>query len=197
MSKINVSREVISKLNEYKAILQKWNKVINLVSKNTLDDIWERHINDSLQLLKCLDIYENVCDVGSGAGLPGIILSIAGVKNVTLIESDQRKSSFLLQASKLSSNKIIIINDRVENINSSFDVVTSRAFAELSVIFSKVRAKRYLLLKGTSFEKEVQKAKLEWSFDCQIYKSLTSSNSVILDITNVKKLDENKYYIHS
>lgn len=179
----DVSRGV---LDRYVALLLKWNKAINLISESTEKDVWNRHIEDSLQLMNFLDMSDNICDVGSGAGLPGIVLSIAGVKNVTLVESDQRKASFLLQARKLSSNKIDVINDRVENLDCIFDVVISRAFAEISEIFLKVRARRYLLLKGKRYKEELDRASQKYTFDYHEHHSITSIDGVILDIKNVK-----------
>src|SRR5690606_9447814 len=125
------SRETLQRLKEYQALLLKWNKAINLISKSTEENCWERHILDSLQLLNYIQDKDiHLVDIGSGAGLPGIVLSIAGVRRVTIVESDQRKCSFLLQASKLSSNKIEIVNDRIENLKGlSCDILTARAFA--------------------------------------------------------------------
>lgn len=193
----SVSRGVVGKLKEYQQLLIKWNRTINLISKNTETDVWERHILDSLQLLNYVNLDDNICDIGSGGGLPGIVLSIAGVKNVTLVESDKRKASFLLQASKVSSNKVTIVIDRIENVDRMFDVVTSRAFAELDIILSVAKAKRYLLLKGKNYQNEIDRAKLTAGFDCKIYGSSTSEEGVVLDITNVKKLNVNKNNINS
>ena len=102
-----VSREALKRIVEFERLLLKWNKTINLVSKTTEDKFWQRHILDSLQLLKYIkgkDIH--VIDVGCGAGLPGIVLSIAGIKNVSLVETDSRKVAFLYQAAKISNNNV-------------------------------------------------------------------------------------------
>ena len=104
-----VSREVYEKLIKYCELLCKWNNAINLISSKTIDDILERHVLDSLQLLKFIKNKNiSIIDIGSGAGFPAIILSIAGVSDVTLIESDSRKAAFLLQASELASGKVRI-----------------------------------------------------------------------------------------
>ena len=133
-----VSREAFEQIVEFEKLLLKWNKTINLISAKTSEDIMNRHILDSLQLLPLIDLDAKIIDFGSGAGFPAIILSIAGIENITLIESDSRKTAFLLQASKLSNNNIRVINDRIENIdNLECDIVTSRAFAELNSIFSQ------------------------------------------------------------
>jgi 16S rRNA (guanine527-N7)-methyltransferase len=85
ISNVNVSRGEYEILLKYQSLLLKWNKSINLISKASENDLWERHINDSIQLLKYIDLMESVVDIGSGAGFPGIVLSIGGVQNVTLI----------------------------------------------------------------------------------------------------------------
>ena len=92
----SVSRETLKKLNQYVEELIRWNAKINLISKNTIDDIWQRHILDSVQLQKYIP-KENlvILDIGSGAGFPGIILGILTENKVFLVESDSRKCAFL------------------------------------------------------------------------------------------------------
>ena len=149
-----VSRENNDKLKQYIDLLIKWNKTINLVSSNSIKDIEQRHILDSIQLLNYIakkDI--SVLDLGSGAGLPGVVLSICGRKKMVLVESDERKAAFLLQASKISPELIEIKNSRAETLPAdSYDVVVSRAFADLSSILNYCRnievKEKFLLLKG-------------------------------------------------
>ncbi|MDC0865245.1 16S rRNA (guanine(527)-N(7))-methyltransferase RsmG, partial [Rickettsiaceae bacterium] len=131
-----VSREEHKRLLEYSNLLLKWNKAMNLISFKTVNDILYRHILDSLQLLKFIsDKNISLVDVGSGAGFPAIVLSICGISEVTLIESDSRKVAFLLQASDLSPGVIRIENNRVENLSLECDILTARAFSNLDSIF--------------------------------------------------------------
>jgi 16S rRNA (guanine(527)-N(7))-methyltransferase RsmG len=188
---LDVSREVEIKLKEFQSLLIKWNKKINLVSGSTLSDLWNRHIMDSMQLLKYIKNYNlKVIDVGSGAGFPGIVLSIAGVSDVTLIESDSNKAAFLFQASK----KVRIINDRVEKCQAlECDILVARGFAELEKIFEytkhiKVRQK-YLLLKGEGYLKEIEAAKKQWLFNYNLHDSITHSKSKIIEITDLNHRD--------
>lgn len=185
---MNVSREI----NEFVELLLKWNKKINLISESTIKDIWLRHIEDCLQLLNFIDEENKVIDLGSGAGLPGVILSLSGVKNITLVEADSRKAAFLHIAAKLSNNKINIINDRVENIAAlECDILVSRAFANLSKTFSLTQKiainDKYLLLKGKTIDKEILDAKSNWSFDYNISKSKSNSEGAIVEIFNLEK----------
>jgi len=189
---MNVSCE--KKLKAYQELLLKWNRTINLISKGDEANIWDRHIMDSLQLMNFIDPSESVIDVGSGAGFPGLILSIAGVSNVTLVESDSRKVAFLLQASKLSGSKVSIINERVEDLpDTECDWITSRAFAALPDIFKltkNIEAKKgYLLLKGKGYSEEIELARKERVFSVDCYDSIFYGGK-ILKI----KLDESKSF---
>ena len=194
MNKIQdfVSREAFEKIIEFEKLLLKWNKTINLISAKTSGDIMNRHILDSLQLLPLIDKNSKIIDLGSGAGFPAIILSIAGIKDITLIESDSRKTAFLLQASKLSNNNIEIINDRIENIdNLQCDIITSRAFAELYSIFefsSKIKVRnKFLLHKGAGYKNEILKAQKHWLFNKTVHDSITSETGKILEITDLTR----------
>lgn len=174
----NISRETIELLEQYQELVLKWNRTINLVSKESSKEFWLRHIVDSLQLLKYIDDQDiSLIDVGSGAGLPGIVLSIAGIRDVTLIESDERKCTFLLQASKISPNKVTILNKRVEDVYLECDILTCRAFASLEKIFiytKNIKIKdKYLLLKGENYLQELK-------IDCEVYDSITSQKGKIL-----------------
>ncbi|WP_341755339.1 16S rRNA (guanine(527)-N(7))-methyltransferase RsmG [Candidatus Tisiphia endosymbiont of Ptychoptera albimana] len=186
----NVPREILDALEKYQSLTLKWNKTINLVSCNTEREFWVRHILDSLQLMKYINNQNiHLIDVGSGGGFPGIVLSIAGIKNVTLVESDVRKSIFLLQASKISTNKVNVVNQRIENVKLDCDILTSRACAQLEKIFVYTQhinvRNKYLLFKGEQYQKEIEIAKKRWSFCHSMYDSETSNNSKILEISNI------------
>ncbi len=185
---LNVSR---GGLVEYQSLLLKWNKSINMISKNSEYDLWERHILDSLQLIKYIKLDERVVDIGSGAGLPGVILSIGGVKDVTLVESDSRKAVFLRQASKLSLNKINIIEERLDNnFEGDYDILTSRGFGSISNILqltSNLKLSKMLLLKGKNCDKEVIEASKHWLFNVLLHDSITGDGKIV-EISNIKRL---------
>lgn len=179
-------------LLEYQNLLLKWNKTINLISKNSEEDIWQRHIIDSLQLLKYVDLSDHIIDIGSGAGFPGIVLSIAGAMNVTLVECDSRKVVFLRQAARLSENKVDIIEQRLdENFSGNCDVLTCRGFSSLANILQltsgmKIR-KKLLLLKGENYDSEIEEARKDWLFNVKLHDSITSDKGKILEITDERK----------
>ncbi|AAU03561.1 16S rRNA (guanine(527)-N(7))-methyltransferase RsmG [Rickettsia typhi] len=190
---MEVPSEIIQKLDILQNLIKKWNKSINLISDNTIPNFWQRHILDSLQLMQYISNKEiHLVDIGSGAGFPGIVLSIAGVAKVSLIEADLRKCIFLEKASKISNNSIQIINQRIEKIEIDCNILTCRAFSNLNTIFNctqniSVREK-FLLLKGKNYLTEIVKAKEKWLFDYLIHQSITCRSGKILEVNNLTKI---------
>ena len=132
-SQLNVSRETIARLAEYLAILVKWQAKINLISSKTLPDAWRRHILDSAQLTSFLPTTaSHILDIGSGAGFPGLVLSIVTPHRVTLVESDQRKAIFLRTVIRELNLTADVINERIETVAPvGASIVTARALAPL------------------------------------------------------------------
>ena len=190
---INKEQEVI--LNKYVNLLLDWNNRINLIGKSTEIDILNRHILDSAQLINFLNKNElelAICvDIGTGAGLPGIVLSILGVKNMALIEKSPLKCNFLKEAVKISPNNIEIINDNISNIlNRKFDIVFSRALANLSKLLSYSinllnNDGKCIFLKGKKLNEELNEARKLYNFDYKIEKSLTSEEGNIICVSNI------------
>jgi len=195
-----VSRETIQKLKTYETLLKKWQKTINLVSCGTLNDIWGRHISDSLQMVSVLEWIRSkqekkhirILDVGSGGGFPGMVLSITGY-DVTCIDSDQRKMLFLSEIARQTSSDTTIVCDRIENFKrSDFDIVTARGFSSLSVLLSIMINNTQngigVFLKGKNVEDEINEAKLKYNFNCTLVQSETDENGRIIIVDNVIEL---------
>ena len=131
-----------TKLLIYKDLLIKWNKVFNLISVKVVDEIVTHHFLDCLAVVPFIE-GKNVLDVGSGAGLPGIIIGLCcPEKNITLVDSVGKKTTFLKQTcAELNLSNITIINKRVEDIttNKLFDSIIARAFAEMQVLIDLTR----------------------------------------------------------
>lgn len=157
-----VSRETLDRLQTYVALLTAWNRRINLVGANTIGDVWRRHILDSAQLKPLLPSYTRiVVDVGSGAGLPGLVLAILGVSEVHLVESDQRKASFLREAQRVTDTPVTVHAQRAERLAPiAADAIVARAVApvdNLLLMVDKFRGHHTicLFLKGKGVEEEL------------------------------------------
>ncbi|MCP5322877.1 MAG: 16S rRNA (guanine(527)-N(7))-methyltransferase RsmG [Candidatus Paracaedibacteraceae bacterium] len=160
-----VSTDVLEgRLATYEELLLKWSASLNLVSKNTLNDIRRRHFADSLQLTPFLKPEDSVIDIGAGAGFPGMVLAMAGF-NLTLVESDQKKCVFLENVSRETQTPVKIVCDRIENFvteDKTFDVVCSRGVASLSTLISwsthlvEKEKSKGLFLKGENVVSELK-----------------------------------------
>jgi 16S rRNA (guanine527-N7)-methyltransferase len=185
----NVSRETYEKLEIYKNLLLKWQRAINLVSRETLDDVWREHILDSLQIIPHI-VGKTVLDVGSGGGFPGMVLAIAGGFSVTCIDSDRRKMIFLSEVAKATETKVRILTERVENLQTDhFDTICARGFSELPVLL-KI-AHRFsasgVFLKGSKLNEEIEKALLSFDFQHEIYQNKIKEHGKIVVVKSVKK----------
>lgn len=177
----------IKALEEFVWLVIQENNRYNLIGESTVEDIWNRHVLDSAQLLRFIkNKNSKFVDFGSGAGFPGIVLSILGVQEIHLVEKSFRKSDFLRRAKLLSPNKIFVHQINLEELTiKDFDYITSRAFAALDklVYYSKKFLKKdgcCLFLKGKSLENEINEAKKKYDFKYEIFPSLTSSESGIV-----------------
>ena len=196
----NVSRETIKELEDYsKAIISK-NKSINLISKSTEESINSRHINDSAQTIDFIDKKDiNICtDLGSGAGLPGIVLGILMKPKKPLFklifyEKSYHKSVFLKEMTeKFNLNSEIHQKNVFEEKNLCTDVIISRAFKPLPIIFQIAKNnfknfKYIILFLGKSGKKILDDAFETWKFDYEEKKSLTNDESMIVKISNLEK----------
>ncbi len=190
----SVSRETVERLDEYGALLVRWNQHVNLVARTTLPDLWRRHIVDSAQLYMHAPKHaKSWVDIGAGAGLPGLVVACVAEElnadlKVTLIESDARKCAFLSEASRRLSLSARTLNARIEEASpQSAAVVSARALAPLSQLLPLVARHMApdgvaLLPKGRSYRQEVDAALVSWSFSYEIHPSRTSQDSVILKL---------------
>jgi 16S rRNA (guanine527-N7)-methyltransferase len=181
-------------IQKYIDLLSDHNKHTNLVGKSTLLDPWKSHILDSLQILPLIkNKKSSILDMGSGAGFPGNALSILGCQNVILIDSNGKKINFLKRAKKDLGLKSKIILGRVEDLkNTAFDIITSRALANLSKLFSyshKFVKKNTVLifLKGKTVNEEVEEARKKWNFQLTSQQSISDSRGSVLIIKNIRK----------
>ena len=198
---LDVSRETLKSLDEYSKDIILKNKEINLISKSTESSIKSRHIADSMQTIDFIDKNDiKTCtDLGSGAGLPGIVLGIIMSSKkptfkVIFYEKSYHKSNFLREMSKKFNLDAEIYQKNIFNEkNLITDVIISRAFKPLPVIFqiAKTNFKNFkyiILFLGKSGKKILKDAMKNWKFDYEERKSLTNEESIIVKISNLKKI---------
>lgn len=190
---MSVSRETEAKLQAYVALLLAENDRQNLISKSSAEAIWSRHIDDSLQLLDYASADASWLDIGSGAGLPGIVLAIAGVRNITLVEPRPLRTQFLERCrDDLALDGVSIITGKAEQLRGSFDVITARAVASLDKLFALgeplvAAGGRWVLPKGRSAEKELVEARATWQGDFRLVSSRTDPEARILVARQVRR----------
>ena len=199
LDKFNVPRETFSELDEFKELIIEKNKEINLISAKTVNNLRNRHIIDCAQVIDLIDINSKICtDIGSGAGLPGIVVSIIlkGKKidmKMNLYEKSHHKSSFLRSVSrKLKLDSEIFQEDIFKKKNLVSGSILARAFKPLPVILDLVEKnfEKYtnlIVFMGKNGKQLLEEAFKEWEFEYKERKSLTSNDSFLLNIKNIKK----------
>jgi 16S rRNA (guanine527-N7)-methyltransferase len=187
-----VSRETRTRLSTYVDLLTRWQARINLISRGTLDQVWTRHIADSLQLVSLLPQGARVLvDLGSGAGFPGLVLALATPLEVHLIESDSRKAAFLREAARLTGCTAQIHNARVEAVAPfPADVVTARALAPLPLLLDLAApfltpATCCLFPKGRQAEQELTEAARSWKMRADRFPSATDPTGTVLRVSEI------------
>jgi len=201
----NVPRETFMQFESFIAMLQKRNEEINIISKETARNevIRERHIVDCVQIIDFIDLNSNIItDIGSGGGMPGIIISIM-IKNsknpikVNLYEKSHHKSSFLRKVSReLKLNTEVIQENIFEAQNLESGTIMARAFKPLPVVLDLVYEsfnsyKNLILFMGRNGEKILEDTLENWDFDFEKKNSITSEDSFLLNIKNIKKKVKN------
>jgi 16S rRNA (guanine527-N7)-methyltransferase len=190
----HVSDETLRNLEKYKDILIQWQKKINLVSPKSLKDLWRRHMLDSAQLFSHIANKENpVADLGSGAGFPGMVLAIMGLNNIHLVESDNRKCTFLREISVETNTNVTIHNIRIEKMGAvKADVVLARGLASLDTLLDYatplLAEDGYCLFqKGQKVEQELTLCQKNRMMQVQRIGSVSDPTGVILKIENVSR----------
>ena len=184
IKKFNVSRETIEKLNKYKDFLVSSNKVLNLIGKTTENHIFSRHFIDSAQIYHLIEDKLEIIDLGSGAGFPGVILKILmdynkKDVNITLIEKSPKKCQFLHDLTDKLNLNIKIVNLKIEKFKlNKISTIVSRAFKNtvdtIDIFFkNNDKIESIILLKGKTYQQELEDAKKKYTFDAVSYTHLT------------------------
>ena len=197
--KTDVSRETFERSEAYVALIERWNPKINLVSKSSLPEIWDRHIWDSAQIFDIAVEGSVWADFGSGGGLPGIVLAIFAKElrpdmQFYLVESDQRKCAFLRNAVREIGLNVKVHAERIEVLDPiGASVISARALTDLNGLLEFVErhsAKNgvAILPKGETWEKEILQAQENWSFEYEEITSKTNNDAAILKIKDFARV---------
>ena len=195
----NVSRESLARLRKYVQLLLVWQQRINLIGPATIDTIWERHIHDSLQLLPLLPRGTTaIAELGSGAGIPGLIVAIAGNLEAHLYDSNSKKSAFLREAIRLTGAKAKVHNIRLEALKTEphlppVQCVLARALAPLPLLLDYAEpflrtGANGLFHKGQDVELELTEATKYWRLQLSKHQSAVDSRGVILDVKEAARV---------
>ncbi|HMD64220.1 MAG TPA: 16S rRNA (guanine(527)-N(7))-methyltransferase RsmG [Stellaceae bacterium] len=191
---VPVSRETLARLEAYAELLIRWSARINLVGRDTIHDLWRRHILDSAQLHRFIpNLTQNLIDLGSGAGLPGLVLAILGVPGVELVEADSRKAAFLREAARVTGAEVTIRPCRIQSVPPHpVDIVTARACAPLDRLLDLAApflAPETLCLfpKGERYNEELTLARKAWTMNVSVEQSLSDRRGVVLRLQQVAR----------
>ncbi|MDO6590457.1 16S rRNA (guanine(527)-N(7))-methyltransferase RsmG [Loktanella sp. D2R18] len=199
---VNVSRETLDDLHRFSELVQKWTTKINLISPSTVSSLWERHIVDSAQIYASAPkIFNKWVDIGSGGGFPGIVVAIIGKvaqpnAMFILIESDQRKATFLRSAIRELDLPAKVLAERIENAApQNADIVSARALSTLSTLLPFVERHlkpdgQAILHKGKRAREEVADAANNWRFALEDSPSLTDPDAQILIVKGISRVSE-------
>ena len=195
-----VSRETISSLKKYESLIITANKDLNLIGKSTIDEIWERHILDSFQVIDFVDKNDTmITDLGSGAGFPGIVIALAAKDRkiplkINLIDKSRKKTIFLKSVvSKLKLNVEVICENIFESEKKlKGNNFVARAFKPLPVILKLINNKginfkKFFIFLGKTGNSELLEASKSWDIEYKQRMSVTSSDSIIIEVNKLKK----------
>jgi 16S rRNA (guanine527-N7)-methyltransferase len=186
-----VSRETLARMKAYVGLLADWNARHNLVSKASLDEVWQRHVLDSAQLAPLIPPQaRTLADLGSGAGFPGLVLAVllGDRVAVTLFEATRKKADFLRAAAERLGLAVVVRNERIEEATRAvFDVLTARACAPLPELLEYAQhfagpKTVCLFLKGQNVGVELTEARKSWRMKVREHPSLTHPFGVVLEI---------------
>ena len=193
VSEFFLNKTQVDKVDFYLSSIIKHNKHTNLVGKSTIESIWDRHVLDCLQLTKHITNKKlKILDLGTGAGLPGVLLSIFGHKKVLMIDSVKKKTDFVRKIINELSLTAKIQNKRIENPpKSQHDIIVSRALAPLVKLLTYARMysnknTTSLFLKGRNAISEIDIASKMYFFELEKIKSMSSDDGCILKINNIR-----------
>jgi 16S rRNA (guanine527-N7)-methyltransferase len=191
----NVSRETLARLENYVSLLLKWQGSINLVGADSLKDVWRRHILDSAQLAAHIPRSAGIItDLGSGAGFPGLVLSIMLDHPIRLVEASGKKAAFLREAVRLTMAPAIVHHGRIERVEPwPSDVVLARALAPLTLLLDYAepflrdagKDATCIFLKGGRAAEELTESSKSWTMSVERFQSVSDPTGIILRLRDI------------
>ena len=197
LSPVTISADAEARLRTFATLLLRWTQKINLISRNDQPHVWERHVKDCLRLIEFLPAgTERAIDLGSGAGLPGLVLAIATGIKFELVESDRRKAAFLTEAAAVTSAPVTVHCARIEALSiapgslAKAGVVTARALAPLPELLGLAMpllapGGTMLFPKGAQAFTEIEAARKAWRFEQRVVGTLASPILCLTDLARV------------
>ncbi len=190
---LDVPRETLSNLKHYAELLTAESERQNLIAASTTEQLWERHIRDSAQLLRLAPTDAAWLDVGSGAGLPGLVLAILGVRSIVLVEPRRLRADFLTRCVEvLSLTNVRVAAEKIERVTGLADVITARAVARTDKLFAMTHhlshpGTTWVLPKGRSGQLELEEAQHTWQGRFRVEPSITQGDAVIIVASEVQR----------
>lgn len=196
----DVSRETFERLQTYHDLLIDWSRTHNLIGPRERDQLWTRHIADCLQIWPMVEGSERILDIGSGAGLPGLVLACAaadtGKTQLILVEPNGKRCAFLRHVTHKLKLPVRILNDKIENVSrETVEVITARAVADLPKLIEMSadwleNGAKALFLKGERYQDELTEAGRYWHFKAELTTSQSDSGGVVIVLTEVRPRHE-------
>ncbi len=193
MSAVFVSRGTQERLTRFQLLVSAENERQNLVSALSLSDFRSRHVEDGAQLVSLAPGERIWCDIGSGAGLPGLIIAIFADVPITLIEPRRLRADFLRRAvAELQLENVTVVEAKAERVAAKFDVIVARAVASLTRLFAMSEhlahpGTRWILPKGRGAKKELDEARQSWQGEFELLPSVTSADAMIVVAERVRR----------
>ena len=196
IDKFGLTPEQSYKIDQYIYEIKEYNKHTNIVGKSTLIDPWNNHVSDSIQICNLINNKQSsILDMGTGAGIPGLILAVNNYTEVSLIDSNLKKIKFIKSVCSKLNIEVTIYHQRIESlINKKFDFLVSRALANLNKLFfysQKLLNNNTVLifLKGGHVKDEIKEASKHWSFHHQVHQSISDERGSVIIIRSLNSIN--------
>jgi 16S rRNA (guanine527-N7)-methyltransferase len=189
----DVSRETLEQLERFAHLLVEENQSQNLIAAASIPELWTRHIVDGAQLFGLAGGSGSWCDIGSGPGLPGLVIAILGGRPMTLNEPRKLRADFLRRAiADLGLERVAVAECKVERLEGKFDFITARAVAPLGKLFGMAchlahSETKWVLPKGEKAQSELEEARSSWQGSYRLVSSLTHPASAIVIAEHVQR----------